>query len=883
MFGSADSEEVDKSFAGILSVLEGFVSGLEPAEYARGDVPVVLRRITKAEKLCAAARLLMSRRAAELFAGDGEGTTSTAKWLASQRGEGVGKSRRDLEMAQKLESQPELEEALRSGSVSPTQAFVLLPALEADPDASERLIKAAEQDSLNELRQQCQRVVAAKTSEEEAEARDARLRERRHLRIGTTEDGAVSIRGELPPVEGAAVKNALLAMKAKIFDEARRAGRRESHEAYMADALVAICRAEGGLTPSSGAPRAEIVLHVSAEALRRGELESGEICEIEGVGPVPLSTVEYLFGDSWAKLIILNGVDIASVTHFGRFIPAHLETALSKRDLVCAVPGCGISYGLERDHIIPVSEGGRTELANLVKVCRRHHYLKTHHFWRLTGTPGTWKWVNIRHEQEVVADGDLFDVARPGEPVAGLGRPVLRPREPVFSVDDTPDVETGDDTTGEPTGPTFSQQSFSQRSFSQQTFAWSARGPVVVLRITPALLAELAGAGEQPADPEQPPLCEDHGQPADSGLAPALLDQLARAGVVGTPGEQPADPGRASSLLAKLPTTAGADSPGPRDRKQRRPRSTSPRRRRHRRARRHRRSVPAGDPFVQMRRLVANRGFVSVPRENAGRGRKHEQARRDRLDDRREVRPGSARGPRSSSEERVTGEDRAGVSVVQAASAGCVARRVQHTESGVTDPQYVTAIERAVGLGVGVHLVPERQVGGVQEDGSPQRRPQRDRRVDVVVVAVSPDDRDGSAAANCGRNRLMVVGGVDDDDLRRVADDPNVVLDLELLAVNREDPRSPDTLDHSEIISARERFEGAWRRVGEGDRPGPTIRSARPTGAPRRVPCDGMLPPRRRGRSFPTRTGQGRAALPDTARSTSGSPATVGSRRTSSA
>jgi hypothetical protein len=438
---------------------------------------------------------------------------SLFKWLAGQSGQGVGKARHDLEMAGKLAAQPELEDALRSGAVSPTQASVLLPALEADPDASERLIGAAQEDSLNELRQECQRVVAAKRSEEEAELRDARLRERRHLHIGTTEEGMVSIRGELPPVEGAVVKNALEVMKRRIFDEARKAGRRESHEAYMADALVALCNAEGGATPRTAGPRAEIVLHVSAEALRRGDLQPGEICEIEGVGPVPLSTVEYLFGDAWAKLIIEKGVDIAAVTHFGRCIPAHLDTALSKRDRVCAVPGCGISYGLERDHIIPVAEGGKTELANLVKLCRRHHYLKTHHFWRLTGGPGAWRWVNIRPDQETVADGDLFDVARPGEAVAGLGRPVLRPRDPVFS-----EESPSRDNTNAPAGSTFRQQSF----------VCAENREVVVVRVSPALLVPDPRACEQlvPRAPEQA---------AGSGSSPAVAHRsrpLSRLGIL---------------------------------------------------------------------------------------------------------------------------------------------------------------------------------------------------------------------------------------------------------------------------------------------------------------------------------------------------------------
>jgi hypothetical protein len=442
--------------------------------------------------------------------------------------------------------------------------------------------------------------MAAKRSEQEAIDRDARLRARRHLRFGTTDEGAVSIRGELAPVEGAAVKNALERMSKKVFETARAEGRRESHDAYMADSLLHLClaglptaassgAASSGLAgssaaqspaaPSSGAPslglgsssaapssglagssavhspaapssglagssaapsagascsgpgssglagssaagssgapcsgpggssaavtsgggasspgadgfevgairrtpRAEIVLHVSAEALRRGEIGPGEYCEIEGVGPVSLATVEYLFGDAWAKLVIEKGVDIASVTHFGRNIPAHLDTALRKRDRVCQVPGCGITWGLERDHIVPVEEGGPTELANLAMLCHRHHVLKTNKYWRLIGSPGNWEWVNIRPEQDTVADGDYYDVARPGEPTAGLARPVLRPREPFQP------LEAG-----------AGAQDPGHEFFTQGSFTCPKADTTVVLRLTPALLASLGRTGNNP-------------------------------------------------------------------------------------------------------------------------------------------------------------------------------------------------------------------------------------------------------------------------------------------------------------------------------------------------------------------------------------------------
>src|SRR5208337_2715889 len=97
------------------------------------DVALVLTRISRAEKLCGTARLLMSKRAAELGSERSGGRVSTAEWIGDLSGEGVGKARRDLDTASVLSFHPAVEEALRSGRISPAQAGVLLPALKVDP------------------------------------------------------------------------------------------------------------------------------------------------------------------------------------------------------------------------------------------------------------------------------------------------------------------------------------------------------------------------------------------------------------------------------------------------------------------------------------------------------------------------------------------------------------------------------------------------------------------------------------------------------------------------------------------------------------------------------------------------------------------------------
>jgi hypothetical protein len=439
--GANTRSVIDESFLSILSGLRGFVAAFEPERYAGESVAVMLRRFAEAEKLCKNAKLLMARRADEIASQNTEKETDGPQFVANASGEPVGRSRRDLQTARKLQDQPELEAALRSGELSADQAAVIAPAIEANPSAGPMLIETGRKNSFRELKGACDAVISAALSETERIDREARLRERRHLVIGTTEHGSLYLRGELPPVDGALVKNTLERLSRQVFDEARREGRRERHDAYMADALVRLCRENdplrGSADPARAAredderrrvPRAEIVLHVDVEALRRGDLLDGETCDIEGVGPVPIATVEELFGNAWAKLVITKGKDIASITHLGRLIPAHLDSALRARDRVCQVPGCGITYGLERDHIIPVEENGPTELDNLVRLCKRHHYLKTHKFWRLTGGPGTWKWQNIRLEQPIVPEDESLGVAPPGKPSVGLAAQVL-PRE----------------------------------------------------------------------------------------------------------------------------------------------------------------------------------------------------------------------------------------------------------------------------------------------------------------------------------------------------------------------------------------------------------------------------------------------------------------------
>ena len=127
-------------------------------------------------------------------------------------------------------------------------------------------------------------------------------------------------------------------------------------------------------------------------ALRREHVRPGETCEIPGVGPVPVATATKALSDAFVKLFVTDGVDVQSVCHVGRTVPAHVQSALEERDPTCVVSGCEMANGLENHHWgVPYAECGTSTLGGLARICSWHHDLVTYDGHELTGGPGKWE------------------------------------------------------------------------------------------------------------------------------------------------------------------------------------------------------------------------------------------------------------------------------------------------------------------------------------------------------------------------------------------------------------------------------------------------------------------------------------------------------------
>jgi hypothetical protein len=176
-----------------------------------------------------------------------------------------------------------------------------------------------------------------------------------------------------------------------MFEHARAEGRTETRDAYAFDALLEMARRAG--EPGTGttkarSPRLMGLIRADIEALQRGSVEGDEVCEIVGLGPIPVTTARKLLGDSVLKLVLTKGVDVANVTHLGRSPTVAQQVALWWRSPECTAEGCTRTRRLENDHRIDWVETQHTRLDELDPLCDHEHDLKTYCGWSLVAGTG---------------------------------------------------------------------------------------------------------------------------------------------------------------------------------------------------------------------------------------------------------------------------------------------------------------------------------------------------------------------------------------------------------------------------------------------------------------------------------------------------------------
>jgi hypothetical protein len=309
-------------FAQVLGELEEISLQLNPGAFDGRRAAALFEDATRAERLCTSIKSRLARRVEDTKVWRESGSRSAAHWVAEATGETVGTASRTLETARALDALPETGAAFSAGRLSETQAAEVAGAAAADPRMETELLEAAGSTSVKGLRDRCRQVRAGAEADDQAWAR--RLHVNRRAHEWTDPDGMYRMEARLPPDAGARFSSAWKAHTDRIFRDARRAGWREPHTAYAADALVALA-SEGPCKP------VEVRVTVDSAALARGHTRSGERCEVTGVGPVPVTTARSLLDDAAVAVIRGDGDDITAVSSPKRTIPTKLRRALEAR------------------------------------------------------------------------------------------------------------------------------------------------------------------------------------------------------------------------------------------------------------------------------------------------------------------------------------------------------------------------------------------------------------------------------------------------------------------------------------------------------------------------------------------------------------------------
>ena len=373
--------------AGPIEVVRDIAAALDFSVLDGAEAIQLVEEASELERLAAAVRTLAAGRVAQTGAwvGPDGAFRDAGAWMGSVTGTTIGRAKATLETAQRLDALPETRAALRAGALSEVKVDAIASAATADPRSESRLLESAASEGVRGLKNACARVeAAASTNQVERYEAVRAVRKVRHRAISDVE-GLLEMRGPLELTSS--VMAALGPIETELFEQARSSGRREEPDALAFDALVQMAdeSAEVALQATGNRAPATVLVRVDGPALARNAAESGEICEIVGVGPIPVPVARKLMGDAILKALVHDATDVLAVSHAGRTNPTRMRTALEELFPECCIEGCHVNRHLEIDHNTPISEGGPTALWNLTRPCHFHHDYKHAHNLRIEG------------------------------------------------------------------------------------------------------------------------------------------------------------------------------------------------------------------------------------------------------------------------------------------------------------------------------------------------------------------------------------------------------------------------------------------------------------------------------------------------------------------
>ncbi|HEY8218454.1 MAG TPA: hypothetical protein VIH82_15050 [Acidimicrobiia bacterium] len=357
--------------------LEKWAINIEPRLLDGPAAARELRRAARMEAICASVKTRLARRVEETNAWQRGGHKSAAHFVAREAGTSIHQAVVTLETGAQLEELPALREAFATGRVTQAQVTEIAPAAAVAADHERELVALAQEDRNHaRLRDRCRKVEADAT---DALARRNAIHAARALRTWTDPGGTWHLHANGTAEAGARIMARLNAETEAVFQDARKANTREPVDAYRFDALVRVAERTGD---ESARAKAHIFVNVDAEKLTHGDAAGG-VCEIKGVGPVPVATARELMGDALLTVVVKRGVDVTTIAHDGsKTMPVAVRRAVLARDPECVVDVCS-APSTEVHHKDWRSHGGKHSTKNCVGTCGWCHDLVHYHGYTL--------------------------------------------------------------------------------------------------------------------------------------------------------------------------------------------------------------------------------------------------------------------------------------------------------------------------------------------------------------------------------------------------------------------------------------------------------------------------------------------------------------------
>ena len=226
--------------------------------------------------------------------------------------------------------------------------------------------------------------------------RERAMRDRRYLRFTQQLDGMTKVSGLLDPESAAhivaAADAALAPRRGPRFVDPESVAAAEkldadprSNEQVLVDTFVELTRIATQAPGHKilGTHRPVVQIHVTDRDLR----ERRGLGYIEGqLDPVSIATIERYICESGAIPVHfdLDG-ETLNVGREQRTFTTRQRTALAARDGGCRFPGCDRPASwTEAHHITPWAQGGRTDIADGILLCRHHHMMIHNNGWQVT-------------------------------------------------------------------------------------------------------------------------------------------------------------------------------------------------------------------------------------------------------------------------------------------------------------------------------------------------------------------------------------------------------------------------------------------------------------------------------------------------------------------